>query len=71
MDSAAFDTNNDGDPDQWQYFINSTQLIKIKYDSDFNGKLDRWEHYNSLGNLSRMEVDNNNDGVPDIIKKKG
>ena len=67
---AAFDTNNDGKPDQQQLFQNSNQLEKVEYDTNYNREIDKWEYYDSSDNLARVELDSNQDGNLDLIKKK-
>ena len=62
--------SNDGNPDQWQYFKNSTLLIRVEHDTNFDGKVDRWEYFDDYGKLERVELDTNHDGNLDLIKRK-
>jgi hypothetical protein len=66
---AAFDTNGDQKPDQWQYFNSTEKLERVAYDTNHDGKADYWEFLDKEGKVVRLEKDRNFDGKPDFIQK--
>ena len=60
---VAIDTNNDGKPDQWQYYENG-QVVRTEADTDFDGKVDEIGHY-SNSKLVKVEKDSHHSGKMD------
>jgi hypothetical protein len=55
-----FDHNNDGKPDQWEYYRDGV-LLRVEVDRNHDGRVDEWTFYEN-GKLVRTEFDADGDG---------
>jgi hypothetical protein len=58
-----FDHNQDGKPDQWEYYRNGV-LLRGEVDRNHDGRVDEWTFYEN-GKKVRAEFDTDGDGKVD------
>jgi hypothetical protein len=69
LSRGAFDTNNDGRPDQWHHYHSEGHLVRTEYDQNGDGRPDQWEHFRRGSQAPyKVERDTTGDGKADAVQ---
>jgi hypothetical protein len=53
---TRIDRNEDGKLDRWEYYDESSRLVKVGYSRTDNGKVDAWAFAGADGSVERIEI---------------
>lgn len=57
------DLNGDDRPDQWSFYDEAGNLVRVERDLNFNGQIDMWQYYDPSGALIEEEMNLDTSGA--------